>query len=451
MGRKRAIIAVLLVAVLGAGGVAWYRLATPRGPAVPDVPLEGVEKPAADAVREAQAAVRADPKSGSAWGRLGMVLHANGFTEHVPLCYSEAARLDPNDRAWPYLHGLFLGERQPTEAVPLLERSLTLSRNTDEQAAAHFRLVLILTEEGRLEPAAGHLEALARLEPPDGRVRFAQAVLALARGDREQARPRLAELTDNPFCRKRSSQMLATLSEPAESRKLQARAAALPDDEPWPDPLEARMQAFKVDRTSRLHPYQALLAEGRSADALAYLRKLAAESPDREVCFILGVELAKRNEFEEAEGMLRAALRYEPTNIKARLALTECLLGRGEQALGKRGREAEARDLFQRAVVAADEALAHQPELGDAHLARGRALKHLDRPADAIAAFRKAVLIQPNSADAHLELGEALAAAGRPTEGLEHLETAVQFARPGYQRPADALKRWRAKAPKGGG
>src|SRR5437764_828110 len=96
-------IGLFLAASLGlalAGWVGWRWYATP---APPRIPLDGVQTEIAQAVGAALEEVRRRPRSGAAWGRLGMVLHANGFDEHVADCYRNAERFDPNNPRWPYL------------------------------------------------------------------------------------------------------------------------------------------------------------------------------------------------------------------------------------------------------------------------------------------------------------------------------------------------------------
>ena len=143
--------------------------------------------------------------------------------------------------------------------------------------------------------------------------------------------------------------------------------------------------------------------------------------------------------------MLRAALRYDPKNVKTHFLIASCLLLRGESLDQQSGGREKARTLFSEAVTAANETLALHPEHGLTHVTRGWALKHLGRTEEALMALRRAVDIQPDFPDAHLYLGETLAEAGRLYEALPHLQNSVRFARPGDARPSEALARLRAK------
>ena len=160
------------------------------------------------------------------------------------------------------------------------------------------------------------------------------------------------------------------------------------------------------------------------------------------MCFTLGVALLSRNELPQAEEAFRQAIHFNPRNPKAHLFLATVLLQRGENEKG-RGKE-----LFTEALAAADAALALQGDLAYAHLARGRALKHLGRPEEAVAALREAVLRGQEYAEVHQALGEALAEQGNLKEGLERLRDAVRLAKPGDGGPQQALRKWQAKAKK---
>src|SRR5437762_1641426 len=144
------VLGLFLAGALVAGWFAWRWY---TAPVPPEIPLKGVEEHVADMVQEAVGAIRRQPRSGKAWGQLGMILAANGFDEYVPRCYAEAKRFDPNNPDWPYLHGLYLLEVHPNQAFPFLEEALSLARDAEEKAAIHFRLAQALHDEEQLDRA----------------------------------------------------------------------------------------------------------------------------------------------------------------------------------------------------------------------------------------------------------------------------------------------------------
>ncbi len=445
---KRLLLGSALALVLGAA--AWFGWRWYTTPSLPDLPLEGADKGVAEVVEAARQDVRRQPRSGAAWGKLGMVLTAHNLSRPAIVCYANAERFDPENPRWPYLHGAEVLPDNPPEGIDLLRRALTLARSPSIRAVVLFRLTLVLIENGRLDEAESQLQVLKPLDEVDGgaRSRFALGLLANARGDRETARKYLAPLADHPSCQKRTCALLATLggADKDQVRRYRERADRLPADQPWPDPFEAAVMRCKVDSRTRTAPVRELEGQGRHGEALVLLRKLVAEKPDSEVCFYLGHNRLKARDFPEAAESFRAAISLDPNNPKAHLFLGEALLEQGEKELTEGNGRHPALEHFRQAVAAEDQALALQGDLGSAHLIRGKALGHLGRTEEALKALRQAVLCQAESPEVHLALGEALTEAGQRDEAIIHLENAVRLADPNDRRPRDALAKWRAGA-----
>ncbi len=443
--RKILIVSVLVVLLAAGAGFAWRWYTTP---VPPEVPLDGVEKATVQAIQEAREGVRRQPRSASSWGRLGMVLSANGFEEQALPCFEQAERFDPRDARWPYLRGFPLLEVDRPAALLLWQRAVDLARTPGVRAAMLFRLAMVLIEDGRLDEAGRHLQTLSDIEPDGDRIHYGFGLLCLARDDRAAARDHLRALAESPFARKTSSILLASLADGDEelARTCKQQAARLPKDMAWPDPVVEEMKRLMVDRMARIAPFWDLKKQGRHRESLDFLRRFVAEAPDAEVCFTLGFELYERGAFEEAAEVLRQSLRFDARNGKTHCFLGAALLGCGEKCSGGPDGKARAEDLYRQAIAAEDQALVLQSDFGYAHLTRGRALAHLGRTEEALAALRQALLCQPESTDMHLALGEALAEAGKLDEALVHLENAARLAGPEDARPGEVLQKWRARA-----
>jgi tetratricopeptide (TPR) repeat protein len=446
MNRKVLLLAPVVVVALGVAawlGWCWYLTPPP-----PTVSLEGAHPAVVELIEGAREDVYRQPRSGPGWGKLGMIFAAHGFDEQAMVCYSQAQRFEPNNPRWPYLHAIPLLPQNPPAGIALLRRALDLTSAPDERAVILFRLARVLIENDELDDAEGRLQALAAVEPDSPRVRFGLGLLAIAHDDRDQARRDLDSLGDDPFARKQASGLLASMAgaDKQMANRYQQRYAALPDDMPWPDPIEEEMRSLKVNRLQRIARFYELQSQGRLTEALDFLRKTVAESPDAEFRLILGLELFRANELDDAIEALRATILVDKHNAKAHLFLGIALCRKGEKALEQPNGKDSARELFCRAVAASDQALAVQGDLAYAHLTRGQALKRLGRTEDALRALRQAVLCQSESAEMHVALGEALAEAGQLPEALEHLENAVRLAGPEDGRAREVLQKWRAKA-----
>ena len=441
-----AMLAIFLgLCIASVFGYRWYTTPVP-----PQIHLDGVQDEVAQAVENALQNVREAPRSGAAWGKLAMVLHANGFDERVEECYRHAEQFEPTNPHWPYLLGLHVLEGDRQQAIRLFRKALTRASLSEDRAAILFRLIQVLIEDHELDEASVHLEAFREIEPYDPRGRFGFGLLAFARGDRTAARDHFRTLTESPFARRQVAALLATLvpEDKQAAREYLDLSVRLPHDEPWPDPIEKLELACRVDRMSRITPYWELKKQGRDEEALQFLQTYVEQRPDAEVCLILGSLLYKRNRLDEAERAYRESLRLDSSNAQAHQFLGEVLCHKAEKLYEAPGTRVKAAEFYREVVAAEDRALARESSLGLAHLTRGRALNRLGRTAEAIRAFRAALLYLPELADAHVALGEILAEQGEFNEALEHLQHAVQLAAPGDSRPRDIYGKWQARSKK---
>ena len=445
MKARKLLLGSVLIGLVGWGG--WYGWRWYTTPVPPDIPLDGASKEKAEKIEQAREEVRRHPRSARAWADLGLTLLANGFTEQPIPCFAQAQRLDPKEPRWPYFQGALLLNSNPREAFVKLREALAVARSAPVRKEILFLLAVGLVEDGQLDEAERHLQELRAIDGDSPAVHFGLGLLAVAGDDRPTAVAHLSQLTDHPCARKRACALLALLTGDDRQRALdyRRRAAELPDDRPWPRYFEEEVARYRAVPEQRLTRYLELAAEGHREEALNVLRQFVEQSPDETSCFALGFELFKANQFEEAEPPFRQAVGFNPRNPKAHFFLGTTLLQMGEKRLRQADGGKKALELFREAVAAEDKAIALQNDLADAHLTRARALKHLTRTAEAIEAFRQAVRVGTEYAEMHQALGEALAESGQLREGLEHLENAVNLAKPDDPRPRAALEKWKGK------
>lgn len=154
--------------------------------------------------------------------------------------------------------------------------------------------------------------------------------------------------------------------------------------------LRQHLRLHPEDAAGRLRLGNALLADGRPAEAALEYRSVLAADPD--------------------DG-----------NAHFSLAQAFQALGRPDQA-----------------IAHYSEALRLIPEHVEAHTNMGNALFALNRAPEAVESYRRALALEPDRAGPHNNLGVALLAAGRGREGLEHLREAARLA-PGWAAPVAAL------------
>ena len=94
-------------------------------------------------------------------------------------------------------------------------------------------------------------------------------------------------------------------------------------------------------------------------------------------------------------------------------------------ALNNRGLALAKLKRFTEALASYDQALAVQPNFGDAHNNRGNALTALMRFEDALASFDRAIAARPDSADAHCNRGNALLELGRFDDAAAAFDRAI--------------------------
>ena len=169
-----------------------------------------------------------------------------------------------------------------------------------------------------------------------------------------------------------------------------------------------------------------LIAAGRLGEAAqAVLRRARDGAPAWEVALWLTRLREKQGRAEEAEGVLRAALRRDPGSAPLSLELA--------RFLGQSGRGAEQ-------AACLREAAGRSPKSAPLQLALARALDADGRPQEALESYRAAVRAAPRDPEAWEACGSACLLAERLDEARRALARAVRLA-PGRARPRVELAR----------
>jgi cytochrome c-type biogenesis protein CcmH/NrfG len=309
------VIAACVAVAVGAG--AWW-LSRGRPAVPPDVDLTGADEEVASAVASARREVLGEPRSAKRWGHLGMVLRAHGFASESSACFEEAERLDPREPRWPYYRGLTLVLTDPGAGLACLRRAV--ARLDGRPLEPRFRLAEVLLEQGHLDEAEEQLRHLRTQAPDHPRGRLLQARLASSAQDTNKAIDSLQDCWDDPHVRRQARLLAAEAwqrrGDGKRGEQMQAAAAQLPPDVPWPDPFVEEVEQLAVGVRARLSLAVGLHQQGRADEAVALLERLVEARP-REVAawILLGQFHRERGRRPQAERALSRAVALDPKNV----------------------------------------------------------------------------------------------------------------------------------------
>jgi tetratricopeptide (TPR) repeat protein len=458
--------ALAVVGVLAAGAA----LAVAQDSQLPVLAIDQFPAAARAAVSRAYKEAQAQPRSASAVGALGRVLHAWEQWDSAHQAYSRAQILAPRTFDWPYLDAVVLQRlARHSDAVARLEEALVISST---YLPARVRLAEARLEAGDLERSRREFELLVR-EPaaePAARVGLGRIAATERRHtdaikELERAVALFPELGAAYYALARSHRALGQTAEAERALEQHARHGAK-----WPaidDPVLTTVTSLRDDGRALLRRGVALLDAGDLNGAIAaheaalaadaslvqaranlinlygrsrdwvkveehYRAALAAGLDLADVHYDYAVILGLQEKWDLAEAAYRRALDANPLHAQARNNLGQIL---------ERRRELEpAATEYRRALDA-------QPTFRLARFNLGRMLLALDRTAEAIAEFDK--LREPRDAEAPrylFGLATAHVRAGHRDEGVKWATAAKQLALThGQQELANAIDRELAK------
>jgi tetratricopeptide (TPR) repeat protein len=404
-------LAVLAVGVAG-GFYAWRR---EPAPVPPSVDLEDADPEVVRAIETARAAVLATPRSGMAWGRLGMVFAVHDFDAPARTCFLQAERFDPADFRWPYLHGMMQHIPAPHEALPLLQRAADRAAS---ESAPRLLLAETLLEQNRLDEAEPYFRGVPETDPQRGRACLGLARLASNRDDPQSALEALRKAVEYAPEAKPVRTLLAEvyhrLGDDKAAHEELRLLAELPDDFSWPDPIMEQMWQLRAGVQAHITYAGRCLQQGRHSEAADVLRQTVRDHPaSYDAWLALGRGLLQVRASQGTADALRQAVRLRPAAFEAHFYLGAAL----HQENNLRAAAEQYR-----------QALTYKSHHAIAHYNLGICYRDLNDPDQAIAAFREAVRCKPDLAAGHRELGALLVKSGHDAEALPHLQAAVRLA-----------------------
>lgn len=431
--RLRRRIVVVALAVLVAAGILAVALRSPvRLP--PSVSANELDPAVVAAIEQARTAIVRAPRSGAAWGRLGMVFLAHHIDRQARDCFVQAEALDPQNPRWPYLQAMLLSLEDSETTIVKLQRTAEICPEAVD--APRLRLAEAFLAAGRLDAAeAGFLSVLGRPgENPRARLGLARVEF---NNDRlADAVSQAASALSDRRTRKAAHVLLAEIEQRrgnhAQAAAALRTAAKLPEDAPWPDPYLEEIARHKTGWQASLEQAQSLLKSGNGATAAALLRQTAGKYPAAPYVWLtLGRCLVETGDIDGAEQAFRSAVRLQGDSADANYHLGVVLL---------------ARKKLKEATASLKEAVTLKPDFAEAHLMLARSILLEGDDRGAIDSLRTAVRCKPQFGDAYRALGELLYEAGEREEALVLLQTAANL-NPDDEALSQILERVRKEEP----
>jgi tetratricopeptide (TPR) repeat protein len=421
------VMVVLVVAACTAAASLWL-LRAGNPPAPPRVDLDGIDPAVRRAVEAARAAVLQDPRSGDAWGKLGMVLQSHGLpVEASNACFVQAERLDPRQPRWPYFQASGLLTTDPEAALPKLKRAAELCEGKPD--APQLQLAEQLLDSRLFEEAAQEFLRVLQRDPSNARASLGLARLAFERGELSESTTYLNRCADDTHTRKAARSLLAQVYQRLENKAAAEQelrqAAELPEDAPWPNPFQDEMVRLRVGKRAILAGADHLLRQNRFPQALKLLELAVKDYPNEEWAWeMLGRAHLGLRDLPAAERALRKATELGPDMPEAQFHLGVVLiLQKNAQA---------AANCFRKATEL-------KPGYALAYYNLGHSLKEQGDDAGALAAFRMAVNCKPDDSAAHYNLAALLLKKGQRDAAVAHLRHAVELD-PTNQRAKELLE-----------
>jgi tetratricopeptide (TPR) repeat protein len=404
-------VAVLGVLALGAG--IWYVRRPPPPHEPPVVDLSDADPEVAQAITEARDETVRAPRSGAAWGRLGMLLLAHNYFADAGTVLAEAERLDPNDPRWPYLQALVFHRIEPEREVPKLRRALELS----PEPTVRLGLAEALLAQGQLDEAEALFQQAEKADRESARAQVGLAQVAEARGNLAISLDRLQRAAHLPGTRPHTvhallAEVYTQMGKYTQAERERQQVARLPPDPAWPDPFAREPLEMRVGRRARIDRANHLRRSGQLGEAISLLQETTLLYEDFDAGWLaLGGALLQAGNYPEAERAFRRAAACVPPRSEAQYGLGLALYLQRDQG----------HETLRRAAQAFREAARLAPLMSSARLYLGMCLQELGDPAGAVAAYQAALDSGPDSSEAHRRLGEQLVELARQWTALATL------------------------------
>ena len=386
-------------------------------PPVPAVPLAGLDADVRDAIEKAYNEAVAQPKSGQATGRLGMVLEAHTLYAPAVPAFQRAIRLEPKEFAWRYYLAIAIENTSRTEdALAAVSDALRIRPDYTPAVLKRGELLLKL---GRFQESDAVLEPLLAQNPGSaetlytlGRVKFAQGDFVAAEDLYRRACEAFPTYGAAWFGLAEAGRRLGHTAESDKNFRL---AESYKDrNPPSGDQLRGEVAKLSTGIETRLTEAKRLM-DRRHFDEAAQIYKEVLTShpdnPDSLVNLLYMAQFPSQSSPEEVEALYATASRTSPNLPKVYLYYGTALASQGK---------------YDKAVAAIEKGISLKPDDGEAQAWLADVMMRQHRPVEAIEHYRLALKVEPSFRPARLMLGQLLITTGRSREAIPVLVPALQ-------------------------
>jgi tetratricopeptide (TPR) repeat protein len=386
-------------------------------PPVPAVSVEGVDPEVRAVILAAHQQALAQPSSGQASGRLGVVLHAHSLYQPAMLSYQRAIRLEPKEFAWRYYLAVVLQQMsQPDKALEALSAALRIRSG---YVPAVLRRANLLFQLGRFQESISAYELVLSQDPASadalyglGQVRYAQHDMSAAYDlyrRASQADPKFGAAYYGLALAGRS---LGHDEEVAKNFELSKRFTG--DHPRIADPMLSQMEALSTGVFRRLEQSNSLAKKGDMEDAARLNEEMLAQDPENLSALLNLLYLARfLSRFDDQVDAIYARARQ----IDAQIPLTYNYYGVVMVRQGK----SEA------AVAALRKAIDLRPDYAEPHKWLGTILEQQNQIGGAIENYQLALAAEPSDRATQMKLWWDLILLGRGREAIPQLLLALQI------------------------
>lgn len=384
-------------------------------PAVPAIQLSGFDPEVRDAIQTAHQQAVAQPESGQASGRLGMVLQAHAIYEPALQSYERAMRLEPKEFAWRYYRAVVY--QQLSELDKALEALTAALQIRPDYVAAILRKGDLLFQLGRFAESGAVYKALLSDDPGSAmalygtaRVKYAQHDMAAAEDFYTRACRAYQNFGAAYYGLAMAERSLGKETESARDLELAQRYGS--DHPPVADALGDQVSAMATGVYYHLTQGDQLARKGRAEEAARLNESVLQRDPENLTVLMNLLYLAR---FTGGMDSHLDDLYARAQRINPQVPLIYDYYG---AALARQGKYDGAAAAFRKAIDL-------RPDYAEAHALLAAILERQNRAAEAMEQYQRALAAQPSNPPVQMSLWRLQIIAGRGREVIPQVQAAL--------------------------